>query len=172
MSIYLNSVISRFKTYKAMGEKTFAQLNDEALFWQYNADSNSIAIIVQHIAGNMLSRWTDFLTSDGEKGWRNRDTEFETIITTRQQMLDRWEQGWECMLNSLTALTEDDLDKTVYIRSEPHSVIDAINRSMAHYPYHMGQIVFIAKMIAGEKWDSLSIPKGQSESFNAQKFNK
>jgi hypothetical protein len=166
MNVYLGSVKKRFENYKMMGERTFAQLNDEALFWQYNAESNSIAIIVQHMAGNMLSRWTDFLTSDGEKEWRNRDAEFETVITTRKQLLTQWNTGWDCLLNSINALTEDDLNKTVYIRNESHSVIDAINRQLAHYPYHVGQIVFIGKMIAGEKWDSLSIARGRSKEFN------
>ena len=141
--------------YRALGDKTFAQLNDEALFWQYNAESNSIAIIVQHMAGNMLSRWTDFLTSDGEKPWRGRDGEFGINITTRRELLDKWNQGWDCMFNALNSIDDNDLQKTIYIRNEPHTVMDAINRQLAHYPYHVGQIVFIGKMIAGEKWDSL-----------------
>jgi hypothetical protein len=166
MNTYLDSAKKRFESYKTLGEKTFAQLNDEALFWQYNAESNSIAIIVQHMAGNMLSRWTDFLTSDGEKEWRGRDAEFENKMTTRQQLLDKWNAGWECLFNALDSLDEDDLSKTVFVRNEPHIVIDAINRQLAHYPYHVGQIVFIGKMAAGKKWNSLSIPKGQSETFS------
>jgi len=170
MSVYLNSVIARFDGYKKLGEKTFAQLSNEQLFWQYNAESNSIATIVQHVAGNMLSRWTDFLTSDGEKAWRNRDAEFENHITTKDDLLNEWNKGWDCMMNTLRSLTEDDLQKVVYIRNEPHVVIDAINRQLAHYPYHIGQIVFIGKMLAGEGWKSLSIPKGKSEDFNKEKF--
>ena len=172
MNTYLNSIKKRLETYRVLGEKTFGQLNDEALFWQYNAESNSIAIIVQHMAGNMLSRFTDMLTSDGEKPSRNRDTEFERNITTRQELLEKWNAGWDCVFNTLDSLTDADLEKTIYIRNEAHNVMDAINRQLAHYPYHVGQIVFIGKMIAGEKWHSLSIPKGQSDSFNASMFSK
>jgi hypothetical protein len=172
MQDYLTSVIKRFQTYKSLGESTFAQLSDEALLWQYNAESNSIAIIVQHLSGNMLSRFTDFLTTDGEKPSRNRDREFTTTITTRQELLYKWNAGWDCLFNALNTIKENDWNKDVYIRIERHSVVDAINRQLAHYPYHVGQIVFIGKMIAGEKWESLSIAKGQSESFNAQMFNK
>lgn len=155
MEDYLNSVIKRFKTYKALGESTFSQLRDEDLFWQYNAESNSIAIIVQHMAGNMLSRWTDFLNSDGEKEWRNRDMEFETVTNTRQELLDKWNEGWDCLFNALSSIGPDDWGKEIYIRNESHTVVDAINRQLAHYPYHVGQIVFIGKMLAGEKWESL-----------------
>ena len=166
METYLNSVIKRFEYYKALGEKTFEQVGDDGLFWQYNDESNSIAMIVQHLAGNMLSRWTDFLTSDGEKSSRNRDAEFEPVIKSRTELLEKWNEGWACMLNALKSITENDWGKTIYIRGEAHSVVDAINRQLAHVPYHVGQIVFIGKMIAGEGWYSLSIPKGQSESFN------
>ena len=172
METYLNSVIKRFQSYKALGESTFNQLKDEDLLWQYNQQSNSIAIIVQHMAGNMLSRWTDFLNTDGEKEWRNRETEFESIITTRQELLAKWNEGWDCLFNALSSITEDDWEKKVYIRNEPHSVVDAINRQLSHYPYHVGQIVFIGKMLAGADWNSLSIPKGKSDDFNAEKFNK
>jgi len=166
METYLNSVIKRFEYYKTLGEKAFEQVDDDGLFWQYNEGSNSIAMIVQHLAGNMLSRWTDFLTSDGEKSSRNRDAEFEPVINSRAELLEKWNEGWSCMLNALTSITGSDWNKTIYIRNEAHSVVDAINRQLAHVPYHVGQIVFIGKMIAGEKWRSLSIPKGQSESFN------
>jgi hypothetical protein len=172
MDLYLDSIKKRFLTYRKLGDDSFAQITDEGLFWQYNAESNSIAIIVQHMAGNMLSRWTDLLTSDGEKEWRKRDDEFDNTITTRQELLHKWNEGWNCLFNALNSLSEDDLNKIIYIRNEPHTVIDAINRQLAHYPYHVGQIVFIGKMIAGEKWHSLSIAKGQSEVFNAEKFNK
>jgi len=172
MNTYLDSVIKRFEGYKAMSERAYAQVSDEGLFWQYNAESNSIAIIVQHMAGNMLSRWTDFLTSDGEKDWRKRDAEFEQVINTREELLQQWDKGWNCLFGALHALKEEDLDKTVYIRNEPLYVIDAINRQLAHYPYHVGQIVFICKMIAGEKWETLSIARGRSGEFNKEKFNK
>jgi hypothetical protein len=166
MKTYLNSAIRRFEYYKTLGERTFDQVADDGLFWQYNEASNSIAMIVQHVAGNMLSRWTDFLTSDGEKSGRNRDAEFEPVIKNRAELLEKWNDGWNCMLNALRLIDEKDWDKTIYIRGEAHSIVDAINRQLAHVPYHVGQIVFIGKMIAGEKWHSLSIPKGQSESFN------
>src|ERR1700749_3601752 len=166
MDAYLDSVIKRFEYYKTLGEKTFEQVSDDGLFWRYNSESNSMAMIVQHLAGNMLSRWTDFLTSDGEKSNRNRDAEFEPVINNRAELLEKWNEGWSCMLNALSALTDNDLQKTVYIRNEPHMVVDAINRQLAHVPYHIGQIVFIGKMIAGENWHSLTIPKGQSEVFN------
>lgn len=167
---YLQDVKTIFLMYKSLGEKTFAQVTDEQLFWQYNEESNSIAIIVKHLWGNMLSRWTDFLTTDGEKEWRQRDAEFENDINTRQALLDKWNEGWVCLLNTLDSLTEDDLQKTVYIRNQAHTVTAAINRQLAHYPYHIGQIVFIGKMATGGQWTSLSIPKGGSQQFNQQKF--
>jgi len=172
METYLNSVKKRFESYKTLGEKTFDQLSDEQLFWQYNEESNSIATIVKHLSGNMLSRWTDFLTSDGEKQWRDRDTEFENDIKSRQELLAIWNNGWDCLFNALDSIKQDDWQKDIYIRNERHSVVDAINRQLAHYPYHVGQIVFIGKMLAGAKWESLSIPKGHSATFNAEKFTK
>jgi hypothetical protein len=172
METYLNNVKKRFEYYKTLGENTFAQVEDEGLFWQYNEESNSIATIVKHLSGNMLSRWTDFLTSDGEKPWRDRDSEFENDIKTRQELFDKWNEGWDCLFDALNSLKEEDWQKDIYIRNERHSVVDAINRQLAHYPYHTGQIVFIGKMIAGPKWKSLSIPKGKSEAFNTEKFAK
>jgi hypothetical protein len=170
MEVYLNSAITQFAYYKKLGEKTFTQLNDADLFWRFNAESNSIAIIIKHLSGNMLSRWTNFLITDGEKEWRNRDTEFEDTINTREQVMTAWDQGWDCLFNALNSLTAEAWEKTVKIRNEPHRIEDAINRQLAHYPYHIGQIVFIGKMIAGSKWQSLSIPKGNSEKYNADKF--
>lgn len=167
---YLESVIKQFEYYKMLGEKTFAQIPEEKLFWQYNEDSNSIATIVKHLWGNMLSRWTDFLITDGEKEWRNRDAEFENDITTKQEMLDKWNVGWKVCLDTLKSLKKEDLVKTIYIRNQGHSVMEAINRQLAHYLYHIGQIVFIGKMCA-EKWTSLSIPKGNSKQFNDDKFS-
>ncbi|MFD0749694.1 DUF1572 family protein [Mucilaginibacter calamicampi] len=169
MEIYLKSAIKQFEYYKGVGEKTMSQLKDADLFWQANNECTSIAIIVQHLHGNMLSRWTDFLTSDGEKPWRNRDAEFEEIINTRDELMQKWNEGWECMLTTLKALTDDDWGKTIYIRNEAHSVVDAINRQLAHVPYHIGQIVLIGKMRA-DNWKALTIPKGQSQAFNAQMF--
>ncbi|QNF34317.1 DUF1572 family protein [Adhaeribacter swui] len=167
---YLESVRKQLEYYKLLGDKTFAQLADEHLFWQYNPDSNSIATIVKHLWGNMLSRWTDFLTSDGEKEWRNRDAEFENDITTRQEMLEKWNAGWDCLLKAIKALHPDDLDKIIYIRNQGHTVMEAINRQLAHYPYHVGQIVFLGKMLAPNSWVSLTIPKGNSQNYNADKF--
>jgi len=170
MVTYLNSVIKRFEYYKTLGERTFDQLTDEQLFWCYNEESNSIATIAKHISGNMLSRWTDFLTSDGEKPWRNRESEFENDIKNRGELLVLWNKGWDCLFNALNSIGADDWQTTIYIRSEPHTVVDAINRQLAHYPYHIGQIVFIGKMLAGSSWNSLSIPRGKSEAFNSEKF--
>jgi hypothetical protein len=169
---YLESSIKLFEYYKLLGEKAIEQLSDDKLFWQYNEDSNSIAIIVQHLWGNMLSRWTDFLTTDGEKEWRNRDAEFENSIQTKEELLTKWNEGWDCFLNALKQLTGDDLQKIIYIRNQGHTVMEAINRQLAHYPYHIGQIVYIAKMIADSDWKSLSIPKGSSQTFNDEKFSK
>ena len=172
MDTYLNSAKKEFKRYKMLGEKTFVQLKDEDLFWQYNKESNSIAMIVKHMLGNMLSRWTDFLTSDGEKPWRDRETEFENDIKSREELLNKWNVGWDCLFNTLDSIKEDDWQKDIYIRNEQHSVVEAINRQLAHYPYHIGQIVFIGKMIAGKDWISPSIPKGKSAAFNDEKFGK
>jgi Protein of unknown function (DUF1572) len=122
--------------------------------------------------GNMLSRWTDFLTTDGEKEWRNRDAEFENDITTRQELIAKWDEGWNCLFNALNPLTADDLQKEIYIRNEGHTVAEAINRQLAHYPYHVGQIVFIGKMVCDNGWASLSIPKGNPKTFNNDKFSK
>ncbi len=165
-SEYLDSVIKRFLVYKALGDKTMEQLDEENLFWQYNDASNSIAIIVQHLWGNMLSRWTNFLTEDGEKEWRERDAEFEKVINTKEELIIKWDEGWDCLFATLKSLTEDDLNKTIYIRKEPLTVIDAINRQLAHYSYHVGQMVYIGKMQLNHRWISLSIPKGNSKEFN------
>lgn len=163
---YLETVIRRLKYYKDLGDKTFEQLDEKDLHFRPNEESNSIAIIVQHMTGNMLSRFTNFLTEDGEKEWRQRDDEFEIHQYSKQQVIELWEKGWICFFDAMGSLTEDDLLKTIYIRKEPLTVIDAINRQLAHYPYHIGQILFIGKMIKGERWKSLSIPKGQSQVYN------
>ena len=168
---YLESVKKQFEYYKMLGEKTFAQLPDDKLFWQYNPESNSIATIVKHLWGNMLSRWTEFLTSDGEKEWRNREAEFDNDLRTREEILDKWNLGWNCLFNALNSLTEADLQKEIYIRNQGYTVMEAINRQFAHYSYHIGQIVFIGKMICDDNWKSLSVPKGKSKEFNAEKFS-
>lgn len=169
--LFIENIIRQFEYYKMLGEKTLAQVPDEKLFWQYKEDCNSIATIVKHLAGNMLSRWTDFLTTDGEKEWRNRDDEFENDIVTKEELLQKWDAGWNVFLETLKSLKEQDLDKIIYIRNQGHTVIEAINRQLAHYPYHIGQIVLIGKMCA-PNWVSISIPKGNSKSFNDDKFSK
>jgi hypothetical protein len=170
--IYIDSIINRLQTYKDLGDKTFNQLHSEDFHYAPNEESNSIAVIIQHIGGNMLSRWTNFLTEDGEKQWRNRDTEFEEQKLSKQQLLELWEKGWKCVLDTLKSLTEADLLKTIHIRNEPLIAIDAINRQLAHYPHHVGQIVYIGKMIKNNEWKNLSIPKGKSEEFNKGMFEK
>ena len=160
--------LKRFLYYKELGDKTFAQLSEEQMFWQYNEESNSIAVIVKHIAGNMLSRWTDFMKEDGEKPWRNRDEEFINTFKTKQDVLDYWEKGWACLLEALNQITPENINYIIYIRNEPHSVIDAVLRQLAHYPYHIGQIVYIAKMLKNEGWKSLSIPRNKSRNFNEE----
>lgn len=167
-AIYLDSIKKRMLTYKVLGDKTLERLDEQQLHWQPDEHSNSIYQIVKHVSGNMLSRWTDFLTSDGEKPWRNRDMEFEEEKATRQEIIATWEKGWNCMLQTFDSLQEADLGKTITIRSEPLIVIDAINRQLAHIPHHVGQIVYIGKMLLKDKWESLSIPKGGSDAFNKQ----
>lgn len=171
-SSFLESAIKRLSYYKELGDKTMDQLKGEDLHFTPNAESNSIALIIQHMAGNMLSRWTDFLTTDGEKDWRNRDTEFDEQDLTKQQLLDLWQKGWDCLFTSLHSLKEEDLLKTIYIRSEGLLVIDAINRQLAHYPYHVGQIIYLAKLIKKKDWQNLSIAKGRSDQFNQQMHTK
>ena len=174
---YLESVKKQFEYYKMLGEKAMEQVPEDKLFWQFNEESNSIATIVKHLWGNMLSRWTDFLTTDGEKEWRNRDAEFDPDsyrddIKSREQMMKYWNEGWNCVFATLSQLTEADLGKEIFIRNQGQTVVHAINRQLAHYPHHIGQILFIGKMVCGDKWKSLSIPKGKSKEFNAVKFSK
>ena len=156
---YLESVKNEFKKYKSLAEKAIGQVGDEKLFWQYNSESNSIAIIVNHLWGNMLSRWTNFLSEDGEKAWRNRDEEFESVIQTKEELLSKWNAGWICLFTALDSLSEADLSIKIFIRKESLTVMDAINRQLAHYSSHVGQIIFLAKMITGNSWESLSISK-------------
>jgi len=171
-NIYLESVKKQMLYYKTIAEKAMEQLEPEQLFIAVNNDTNSIAMIVQHLSGNMLSRWTDFLTSDGEKEWRKRDDEFAEILKTKAELLDTWNKGWECFFTTINSLNTSDLETIIYIRNEGQTVIDAINRQLAHYPYHIGQIVFYAKMLKSTQWNSLSIPKNKSNSYNADKFSK
>ena len=167
---YLESVRKQFLYYKTLGEKAMHQLAPEQLFVMTNDDTNSIAMIVKHLAGNMLSRWTDFLTTDGEKEWRNRDSEFENDLQTPEQVWALWNQGWACFLAALDSLSAQQLDQIIYIRNEGHTVMEAINRQLAHYPYHVGQMVFYAKQLKATPWESLSIPRNASGSYNADKF--
>lgn len=164
--------IKRFEYYKMLGDKSFEQLSDEQIFWQFNEESNSIAVIVKHIAGNMLSRWTNFLTEDGEKSWRNRDEEFVNTFKTKSEVLAYWEKGWECLFNALNQIPDENLYATIYIRGEAHSVIDAVFRQLAHYPYHIGQIVYVAKMMKNDSWKTLSIARNKSREFNDGMKNK
>ena len=168
---YLESVKKQFLYYKTLGEKAIDQLEPEQLFISLNDDTNSIAIIVNHLVGNMLSRWTDFLTTDGEKEWRNRDAEFEEILITKAELLAHWEKGWQCLFDALNSLQPEQLDEIIYIRNEGHTVLEAINRQLAHYPYHIGQLVFIAKMLQNEHWKTLSIARNQSADYNNRKFS-
>ena len=167
---YIQNLKAQFGYYKTLGEKTFAQLDHTQLFWEHNSASNSIAVIVNHLHGNMMSRWTDFLTSDGEKEWRNRDGEFEDQIRTYEQWEQKWEEGWQCLFTALDSINEGNIDQPVYIRNQAHSIVEACNRQLAHYAYHVGQIVYIGRMLKDEQWQSLSIPKGGSKAFNEEKF--
>jgi hypothetical protein len=169
---YLESVKKQFLYYKTIGEKAMDQLEPKQLFVSINEDTNSIATIVKHLSGNMLSRWTDFLSSDGEKEWRNRDSEFVDTIKTKDELLEVWNQGWKCFLDALNGLKAEQLSQIIYIRNEGHNVIEAINRQLAHYPYHIGQIVFYAKILKNSEWTSLSIPKNKSKNYNYEKFSK
>ncbi|KAA2243462.1 DUF1572 domain-containing protein [Chitinophaga agrisoli] len=167
-TIYLDSIKKRFMTYKMLGDQTLARLNEEQLHWQPDGSCNSIYLIIKHMSGNMLSRWTDFLTSDGEKPWRNRDTEFNEQTASKSEILAMWEKGWTCMFDTFNSLQEEDLEKTIHIRTEPLIALDAINRQLSHLPYHVGQIVYIGKMLLKDQWESLSIAKGRSDDFNQQ----
>jgi hypothetical protein len=163
---FLQSAIKKFNAQKSLGEKTFAQLDEKDLFFKPSKESNSIAVIVQHMSGNMLSRWTNFLTEDGEKPWRDRDKEFEDVLTTKDAIILAWNAGWRRVLNTLELLQPDDMMKTITIRSEPLLVVDAIIRQVDHYGYHVGQIVYLGRLIKDESWQSLSIPKNKSREFN------
>ena len=163
---YIEDSIALFRFYKNMAERAMEQVTDEQLFATLDEEMNSIAIIVKHMTGNMRSRWTDFLTSDGEKPDRNRDTEFVEPPATRQGLLKRWNEGWDTVFHALDPLTDSDLERKVEIRSEPHSVMQAVNRQIAHYAYHCGQIVFLAKHFKASEWKSLSVPRNRSAEFN------
>jgi hypothetical protein len=170
-SDYITSVQQQFRYYKMLGDKTIDQLTPEQLYWQYNGTSNSVGIIIQHVSGNMLSRWTDFLTTDGEKDFRKRDEEFEEKKLSHRDLLAQWERGWECLFTALASVNDENFDTVIYIRNQGHSIPEAINRQMMHYAYHVGQMVHIGKMLRDNEWQSLSIPKGKSKAYNQDKFS-
>lgn len=169
-SNYISSTQKQLAYYKMLAEKALAQIPDQGIYWQPNSNSNSIGVLFQHIEGNMLSRFTDFFASDGEKSWRNRDTEFEPQFYTRAQLLQKWESAWTVFLDILQEKNAKKLQDIVYIRNEGHTVLEAINRQLPHYAYHIGQIIYISKLILNEDWKSLSIPKGASNAYNVEKF--
>ena len=163
---FVSAIINAFEANKRLADRAVAQVPDDRLQIALDANTNSIAAIMKHIAGNLLSRWTDFLTTDGEKTDRNRDSEFEAPPQTHAQVLELWEQGWQCLFTAIEPLTDADLARTVFIRGEAHSVTQAINRQVAHYQYHIGQIVLLARHFAGDRWQSLTIPRKGSAEFN------
>ena len=167
---YLESVVKQFKYYKQLGERTFEQLKDIELFTKESDSENSIANIVFHLHGNMMSRWTDFLTSDGEKDFRDRDNEFEDVLSNRDEMLKVWNEGWDCLFAAMETISTDNFHNIVYIRNMGHSITEAINRQLAHYSYHVGQIVLLGKDHKKDEWTSLTIPKGASKEYNEKKF--
>ncbi len=168
----LTSYQKQFAYYRALGQRAMDQLSFEELLRDDEAHSNSIAVIVKHLGGNMKSRWTEFLTTDGEKSWRNREMEFVADFGDRSDLQNAWDEGWSILERAIHALDPDQLTAIVYIRNEGHTVVEAINRQLAHYGYHVGQIVLLAKQIRGENWLSLSIPRGDSQAYNAEKFGK
>ena len=171
-NIFLDSVLYQLRYYKNLAEKAIDQLDDSQLHLSENESSLNIATLFKHLPSNMLSRWTDFLTTDGEKDWRQREDEFIDTIKTRTELIDFWNKGWKCLLNAINSLSIGDLEKTVYIRNEGFTVIEAIHRGFAHVVYHVGQIVYIAKKLKEDNWESLSIPKGGTKEYNKEKFNK
>ncbi|MEP3208701.1 MAG: DUF1572 family protein [Maribacter sp.] len=168
---YIKSAVYEFQRYKTLGDKTFDQLEENDIHWVNNAYDNSMAIIVKHMVGNMFSRWTNFFTEDGEKIWRNRETEFENPYTTKAEMIRAWQKGWQCLFEALESIDSNNFNSKIKIRNESHTVFEAVNRQLAHYANHVGQIVYIGKMIRGKEWVSLSIPKGDSAAFNQKKLN-
>ncbi len=172
MSSYLQSVDKQFKYYKSLGDAVIIRLTFEDLQISNDDFSNSIAVISKHISGNMLSRWTNFLIEDGEKPWRNRDEEFIDDFKTKEELIAYWEKAWQCLFNTLNTLDTDQLEQLIYIRNQGHTVVEAINRQLSHYAYHIGQMVVLAKQLKGSEWNSLSIPKGKSKAYNEDKFAK
>ena len=172
MNSYLNSINQQFKYYENLGMRTMDQLPEKDLIREPSPGINSISIIVKHLHGNMLSRWSDFLTSDGEKESRDRDGEFEQTLENREEIYESWKEGWGVLFATINELSESDLEKIVYIRNQGHTVIEAMNRQLCHYSYHIGQVVFLGKIFKGNSWESLSIPKNQSKAYNSNKFSR
>jgi hypothetical protein len=171
MESYITSIKKQFLYYKSLGEKAMDQLSEQDLFWRYNDASNSIAIIIAHLSGNMRSRFSDFLTTDGEKPWRDRDREFEDIPASGAEIRKVWDEGWATLFAAIDTLKVGDLESIIYIRNDGHTVVEALNRQLAHYPYHIGQMIFIAKMLKGDQWQTLSIAKNHSGNYNSKKFS-
>lgn len=167
---YLAGILKQFQYYKKLGTQTFEQLSDQELFLRMSPDSNDISTIVKHMHGNMMSRFTDFLHTDGEKEWRNREDEFVATFESRDEILMGWNEGWDCVFSAIESVTH--IEKIVFIRNQGHTIYEALNRQLAHYAYHVGQIVFIGKCIKDKEWKSLSIPKGKSDAYNQEKFDK
>jgi uncharacterized damage-inducible protein DinB len=172
MEGYLESIVKQFHYYKSLGDKTFEQLSFDEMQNEIDENSNSISIIAKHLAGNMLSRWTNFLTEDGEKTWRQRDLEFHNTFENKEDIISYWNKGWQCLFEAIEPLENKDLEQIIYIRNQGHTVTEALNRQLAHYAYHVGQIVFLGKLLKGNDWISLSISKGDSSKYNEDKFSK
>jgi hypothetical protein len=169
---YLKNITKQFESYKEVADKTIQQLQEKDLHWKYNDESNSIATIIVHVSENMLSRWTDFFTSDGEKDSRDRDSKFESHDLSKLELLDKWENGWNCLFSALNSLDKTNFEKPIYIRNKQHKFIESITRQIAHYPYHIGQIIYLGKMILNDKWKTASIAKGKSKEYMKQEFEK
>ena len=167
----LHGIIRLFEYYKSLTEKSILQISEKQIHESPQTGQNSIAILMKHLSGNMISRWTNFRTEDGEKPWRNRETEFVNDFESNQELTEYWEKGWTTLFDALHSIENDELDSIVYIRNDGHTLIEAIERHLAHVAYHTGQIVYLAKMFAGDDWQSLSIPKGKTEEYNRKKFN-
>lgn len=166
MENYKTDAVQSFRNYKKLAERAIEQVSDDEFFRSIDVEANSIAVVVKHLAGNLHSRWSDFLTADGEKADRNRDTEFEVIDDTRESLMQFWESGWQTLFNAIEPLSVEDFSKTITIRGEPHSIVEAINRQLTHYAYHIGQIVLLAKHFRSAEWKTLSVPKKKSAEFN------
>lgn len=169
---YLENIEKQFKSYKEVADKTISQLTKDDLYWRYNEESNNIACIIIHLSENMLSRWTDFFDSDGEKEWRDRENEFAAQDLSYSELIEKWEKGWNCLFDALDAMNERNFHQPILIRNKKVKLIESITRQIAHYPYHIGQIAFIGKMILDEKWKSPSIPKGKSKEYIQSEFEK